>query len=74
MSATCPHGYELADLSTGATICEPCGVPIAAPILDRAARIEAAATQIVFEITEAKKLGQMISFEWIRLTLKDALK
>jgi hypothetical protein len=40
----------------------------------RAARIEAVATKILEEITEAKKLGQIVSFEWIRIQLKDALK
>jgi hypothetical protein len=42
--------------------------------IERLKAIEEAATAVVTEITESKKLGQFISSEWIRLRLDDALK
>lgn len=40
----------------------------------RLERIEAVAQMIADEIREAKKIGQFISAEWIRVKLDDALK
>ncbi len=43
-------------------------------LVSRFERIEAAATQVAFEIRESKKIGQYIGQEWIAQKLEEALK
>lgn len=42
--------------------------------ISRLERIEAAATQVAWEIRESKKIGQYVGQEWIAQKLEEALK